>query len=182
MQLWSALPWSALSEPLHFRAFAHRAVIDARFARCDVRCVAAVFIGADRTEKRCSVISSCRSAARTSRNPPTSSSLADENRVRWFPYVLLAALAEAGARQPLPSWLAFARSSRTAARQPGSARRRAITDAHARFWRVRASRVESAYFVVARRQKARPLVPPQHGGARLPTLTPEATRVSPMRG
>jgi hypothetical protein len=39
----------------------------ARFARCDVRLVAAVFVGADGTEKRCSAIFSCRSAARTSR-------------------------------------------------------------------------------------------------------------------
>jgi len=36
-------------------------------ARCDVRLVAAVFVGADGTEKRCSAISSCRSAAQTSR-------------------------------------------------------------------------------------------------------------------
>ena len=39
----------------------------ARSARCDVRWVAAVFVGADGPEKRCSAISSCRSAARTSR-------------------------------------------------------------------------------------------------------------------
>ena len=38
----------------------------ARCARCDVRWVAAVFVGADETERRCSAISSCRSAARTS--------------------------------------------------------------------------------------------------------------------
>jgi hypothetical protein len=37
---------------------------------------------------------------------------------------------------------------------------------------VRASRVESAYFVLARRRKACLLAPPQHGGARFPTLTP----------
>jgi hypothetical protein len=35
---------------------------------------------------------------------------------------------------------------------------------------ARASRLESAYFVVARRGKAPPLLPPQHGGARFPTL------------
>jgi hypothetical protein len=39
----------------------------ARSARGDVRWVAAVFVGSDGTEKRCSAISSCRSAARTSR-------------------------------------------------------------------------------------------------------------------
>ena len=44
----------------------HRAVFDARSARCDVRSVAAVFVGADETEERCSAISSCRSAGRTS--------------------------------------------------------------------------------------------------------------------
>jgi hypothetical protein len=37
---------------------------------------------------------------------------------------------------------------------------------------VRASRLESAYFVVARRRKACLLAPPQHGGARFPTLAP----------
>src|SRR5829696_1128214 len=43
-------------------------------------------------------------------------------------FTLLASLAEAGAREPLPSSLArrLARSSRTAARQPCSVRRRAI--------------------------------------------------------
>ena len=54
----------------------------ARSARCDVRWVAAVFVGADGTEKRCSAISSCRSAARTSLNPPPSSSLGEERRLR----------------------------------------------------------------------------------------------------
>jgi hypothetical protein len=39
----------------------------ARSARGDVRWVAAVFVGTVETEKRCSAISSCRSAARTSR-------------------------------------------------------------------------------------------------------------------
>ena len=32
--------------------------------------------------------------------------------------------------------------------------------------------MESAYFVVTRRRKACLLAPPQHGGARFPTLTP----------
>ncbi len=43
----------------------HRCAI-ARSARCDVRLVAALFVGSGRTEKRCSAITSCRSAARTS--------------------------------------------------------------------------------------------------------------------
>jgi hypothetical protein len=41
------------------------------------------------------------------------------------------------------------------------------------FWGVRASRVESAHFVVTRRRETCLLAPPQHGGARFPTLTPE---------
>jgi uncharacterized paraquat-inducible protein A len=51
-------------DPVRFflELLAHRALFD-----CDVRWIAAVFVGADRTEKRCSAISSCRSAARTSR-------------------------------------------------------------------------------------------------------------------
>src|SRR5688572_18313540 len=77
---------------LFWALLAHVALCSiARSARGDVRWVAAVFVGSDGTEKRCSAISSCRSAARTSR---------------------------------------------------------------------------SAYFVVARRGKAPPLAPPQHGGAR----------------
>ncbi len=44
-----------------------RSIHIARSARCDVRLVAAVFVGSGRTEKRCSAISSYRSAARTSR-------------------------------------------------------------------------------------------------------------------
>jgi hypothetical protein len=39
----------------------------ARSARCDVRSVAAVFVGSGGTEKRCPAISFCRSAARRSR-------------------------------------------------------------------------------------------------------------------
>src|SRR5687768_16503930 len=56
-----------------------------------------------------------------------------EKRCLLAPSTLLAPLAEAGACKPLPSSLArrrktclLPRSSRTAARQPGSARRRAI--------------------------------------------------------
>ena len=37
---------------------------------------------------------------------------------------------------------------------------------HPYFELLAQSRVESAYFVVARRGKAPPLAPPQHGGAR----------------
>jgi hypothetical protein len=66
-------------------------------------------------------------------SPPTSSSLGDEKRAPSLLCTLLAPLAEAGTSEPLPSSLArrrtaglFAPSSRTAARQPGSARRRAI--------------------------------------------------------
>jgi hypothetical protein len=69
-------------------------------------------------------------------DPPPSSSLAEERTPLLAPYILLAPLGEAGACQPLPSSLArrrrtclLARSSRTAARQPGSVRRRAIPDA-----------------------------------------------------
>ena len=39
-------------------------------------------------------------------------------------------------------------------------------------WGVRASRLGAAYFVVVRRRRACLLTPPQHGGARFPTLTP----------
>ena len=49
----------------------NRAVLWLASARCDVRWVAAVFVGSGGTEERCSAISSCRSAARTSRNPPS---------------------------------------------------------------------------------------------------------------
>ena len=152
----------------------------ARFARCDVSWVAAVFVGSGGTEKRRSAISSCRSAARTSRCsiarfaramfaglPASSSDLVErksvvppsppadrrrEHRGRGSRLVaadfvltrgrkrvpsllctLLAALAEAGACQLLPSSFARRRkacllthSSRTAARQPGSARRRSV--------------------------------------------------------
>src|SRR5215218_4753426 len=84
---------------------------------------------------------SCRSAAGTSRariapwSPPTSSTLAHERACLLAPSTLLAPLAEAGAWWPLPSSLArrrktplLPRSSRTAARQPGSARRRRDPD------------------------------------------------------
>ena len=47
-----------------------RSIHIARSARGDVRWVAAVFVGSGGTEKRCSAISSCRSAARTSRIRP----------------------------------------------------------------------------------------------------------------
>ncbi len=107
-------------------------------------------------------------------NPPTSSSLAEEERLRslllraaardfrrsqlcyWScsRNLLIARSArEDRALWPLPSSLTrrrkaclLVRSSRTAARDPGC--------------------VESAYFIVARRGRTPPLAPPQHGGAR----------------
>jgi hypothetical protein len=83
-------------------------------------------------------------------NPPPSSSLAEEERLCSLLCALLAPLAEAGACEPLPSSLArrrrtclLARSSRTAARQPGSVRRRAIPDARSPRWnRCRSRAVE----------------------------------------
>jgi hypothetical protein len=79
--------------------------LTARFARCDVRLVAAVFVGSDGTEKRCSVISSCRSAARTSRIRRRRRPSQRKERLRSLPRALLAPLAEAGAREPRPSSL-----------------------------------------------------------------------------
>ena len=56
---------------------------------------------------------------------------------------------------------------KNASAHSSSARRRAISDARSSFLELLAqSRVESAYFVVARRGKTPPLTPPQHGGAR----------------
>jgi hypothetical protein len=55
------------SKTRNFQLLAHRALSIARSARSDVRCVADVFVEDDGTEKRCSVIFSRRSAARTSR-------------------------------------------------------------------------------------------------------------------
>jgi hypothetical protein len=73
-------------------------------------------------------------------NPPPSSSLAEEERLRSLRFHLLAPLAEAGAWWPLPFSLArirkacmLPRSSRTAARQTWSVRRRAIPDARSGF-------------------------------------------------
>jgi hypothetical protein len=141
---------------------AHRALyLIARSARCDVRWVAAVFVRADETEKRCSAISSCtqlaagagarcarapfeRSAARTS-----GIRLLRHTARRWgWRSLRSACLCGRSQRKerlcslrvhcslrslrlalvsPLPSSLArrrrTCRSSRTAARQPGSARR-----------------------------------------------------------
>src|SRR4029453_842471 len=48
-------------------------------------------------------------------------------------------------------------------------------------WGVRASRVESAYFVVTRRRRTCLLAPPQHCGARFPTLTPLGEHRPPLR-
>ena len=151
----------------------------ARSARCDVRWIAAVFVGADGPEERCSAISSCRSAARTSRarialgrrllrhRSPTKSASAHS-----CVHCSLRSLRLALVSSCLPHSLAdekaclLAHSSRTAARQPGSARRRAIRCLIASAPLRRGSRVQPAYFVVVRRQKARRLTPPQHGGAR----------------
>jgi hypothetical protein len=56
-----------LTQAPFWELLAHRAVSDCslRSLRCSL--VAAVFVGAYGTERRCSAISSCRSAARTSR-------------------------------------------------------------------------------------------------------------------
>src|SRR5215217_143286 len=61
---------------------AARALFDCslRSLRCSL--VAAVFVGSGGTEKRCSAISSCRSAARTSRVEFARSARCD---VRWLP-------------------------------------------------------------------------------------------------
>ena len=56
-------------DPVRFSfgaARASRGLLIARSAPCDVRWIAAAFVGADGTEKRCSA-TSCRSVARTSR-------------------------------------------------------------------------------------------------------------------
>ena len=61
-------------DPRRADRIAHRALcLFALSARCDVGWVAAVFVGHDGTERRCSVSSSCRSAARTSRIRPRDS-------------------------------------------------------------------------------------------------------------
>jgi hypothetical protein len=80
-------------------------------------------------------------------NPPPSSSLAEVRTPPLAPCTLLAPLAEAGAHWPLPSSLArrrrtclLARSFRTAARQPGSVRRRAIPDARSSVFKLLAHR------------------------------------------
>ena len=122
---------------------------------------------------------SCRSAARTSRarialgrrllrhRSPTKSASAHS-----CVHCSLRSLRLALVSSCLPHSLAdekaclLAHSSRTAARQPGSARRRAIRCLIASAPLRRGSRVQPAYFVVVRRQKARRLTPPQHGGAR----------------
>ena len=129
----------------------------ARSARCDVRWVAAVFVGADGPEKRCSAISSCRSAARTSRarialgrrllrhRSPTKSASAHS-----CVHCSLRSLRLALVSSCLPHSLAdekaclLAHSSRTAARQPGSARRRAIRCLIASAPLRRGSRVQPA--------------------------------------
>ena len=72
--------------------------------------------GARFLDARSPPLGPARAIARS--DPPTSSSLAEERTPPLAPCRLLAPLAEAGARWPLPSSLAVARSSRTAARQP----------------------------------------------------------------
>jgi hypothetical protein len=47
---------------------------------------------------------------------------------------------------------------------------------------ARASRMESAYFVVSREGNAPSLTPPQHGGARFPTLAAHVRRNDALRG
>src|SRR4051794_4001794 len=114
----------------------------ARFARCDVRRRAAVFVGSDETsvsqDQLCEAFR--RLLLQIGGADTASADRASEHA--YFvvargrkacalpPYTLLAPLAEAGAREPLPSSLArrrkaclLAHSSRTAPRQPGSARR-----------------------------------------------------------
>ena len=91
---------------------AHRALcLIARYRSRDVPWVAAVFVGDDVTEKRCSIISSCRSAARTSgirRLRPRS----QRKSASAHPSVHCSLpLAEAGACQLLPSSLARRRKS-----------------------------------------------------------------------
>jgi len=74
---------------------------------------------------------SCRDRSRRTEHFRYAHGIArDQKRVPLPPYTLLAPLAEAGAREPLPSSLArrrkaclLAHSSRTAPRQPGSVRR-----------------------------------------------------------
>src|SRR4029450_7414419 len=65
---------TAAQPTLYFPLLAHRAVFDCslRSLRCSLGCRR--LRRSWRTEKRCSTISSCRTAARTSPNPPTSSS------------------------------------------------------------------------------------------------------------
>ena len=110
-------------------ARASRAVPITRSARCDVRSVAAVFVGADGTVKRCSVISSCRSAARTSRIRLLRRRSQRKNAsARSVFHCSLRSLRLALVSRCLPHSLRrrrtclLARSSRTAARQPGSVR------------------------------------------------------------
>ena len=120
----------------------------ARSARCDVRRKPPSSSNPTKPPLTCPALAttrfvdfSCISAAGTSRariapwSPPTSSTLAHERACLLAPSTLLAPLAEAGAWWPLPSSLArrrktclLPRSSRTAARQPGSARRRRDPD------------------------------------------------------
>jgi hypothetical protein len=53
----------------------------ARSARCDIRWVAAAFVGSGGTEKRCPAISLLQIGGANIANPPTSSSLAEKERL-----------------------------------------------------------------------------------------------------
>src|SRR5215203_2010267 len=116
-------------------------------------------------------------------NPPPSSSLAEEERLRSL--LLRAAARDSRRSQPhLESCSRITlgirrrrrRSQRKNASAPSSSvRRRAIPDARSPIWRAaRASRLESAAVVVARRGRTPPLTPPPCGGARFPTLAARA--------
>jgi hypothetical protein len=63
----------------YFELLAHRAVLIARSARCDVRWVAAVFVEADGTEKALLRHLLLQIGGANIKNPPTSSSLAKRN-------------------------------------------------------------------------------------------------------
>ena len=102
----------------------------ARASRCiycslrSLRCslgFAATFVGSGETIKRCSAISSCRSAARTSRTRQVRRR-SRRNNVSVAPLTLLAPLAEAGAGEPLPSSLARRRRRVCSLARPGQRR------------------------------------------------------------
>jgi hypothetical protein len=81
----------------YFELLAHRAVLIARSARCDVRWVAAVFVEADGNGKALLRHLLPQIGGANIKNPPTSWSLANETTRLLAPYSLLAPFAEAGA-------------------------------------------------------------------------------------